>query len=1129
MGQLRFARAVRARFDVRGRGRRIVAATVAAIFAVAAVAVVQLLGVSSAGANAANPSPNTGGTATVNPDGSVSASIGGTWVWAGQDCAGRFGSGIAVDWWGISASATPTPNFSLTNASMVPGPAQKSTGTISPAGAIKIKQNGLFFHVAQEYADETVNSTSCTDTPANKGSTGPWTATATYPNLKDVPSQICVNIYDEHGQINKASNSANDYSPVNDNDNSIDTNDFDPTVGNGYCFALKIITQTIQGEIYKCVNGAPSTVTVPGTVAVPSANLSSANPLAASSVGAGTYTVNATVAAADFKFVACGQNGVTINGNSASQSVTVPSGAAGDGKFYVVPLVQTIQGEIFKCVNGAPSTTLVSGGTLAVPTANLNGANPLASTAVAAGTYTMNATAPSGFKFVACGQNGVTIPSNASASQSVVVPSGGPGDGKFYVVPLTQTLQGEVYSCVNGAPSTTVITNATLAVPVAALTANDGTLGPEAVAADTYKMNATVPAAFKFVACGQNGVTITNDQAATQQVVVPSGGAGDGKFYAVPVSQTIQGEIYECINGAPSTTLISGGTVAVPSAALSSLNPLSAAQVATGSYTVNATAPATQMFVACGQNGVTVNNPQSATQSVNVPNGGQGDAKFYVVPVAQTIQGIIYKCVNGQPTTVEVDGGTIAVPAANLSSANQLVATTVPAGTYTMNGTAPSGYTFTSCGSTVNIGNPPTTANQQVVVAPGGVGKGVFYVVPVPQTIQSVIYACVNGVQTTTVVPGGTIAVSPGNLASGSQLDPTNVNAGTYTVTATAPNGQTFVDCGQNGVTITPPTASQTVVVPPGGSGTGTFYVQPLVTPTPPSFSNDVCAGIGTSTGATYTIPKTTGVDYLVGGVLTAAGNYPATDGQTVVVTAVAQSGYTLNGTTTFTHTFPAAPSCPSNVTPKAPTFVDTSCSGGVPTSSSYTIPKTVGVDYYVAGVLTAAGDYTATDGTTITVTTKPQAGYTLDGTTTFTHDFAPTSDCAAAVAAGKPSFADDVCENGAPTGASYTIPSTQGIVYSVNGAVVSAGKHTATDGTTVTVKATAKAGFELAGAVVFKHTFGAQPICSNTGGVSISQPPAPAFTGVRVNSILATGLALILLGLACCAGALAVGRRRTA
>jgi len=97
------------------------------------------------------------------------------------------------------------------------------------------------------------------------------------------------------------------------------------------------------------------------------------------------------------------------------------------------PIKQTIQGEIFACVNGATTTTLVPGGSLTVPAAGLSSANPLPKTNVPAATYTMFAHAPTGTAFVPCGRSGVTITSPTSAHQSVVVPVGGAGDGKFYV------------------------------------------------------------------------------------------------------------------------------------------------------------------------------------------------------------------------------------------------------------------------------------------------------------------------------------------------------------------------------------------------------------------------------------------------------------------------------------------------------------------------------------------------------------------------------------------------------------------------------------------------------------------------------------------------------------------------
>lgn len=202
--------------------------------------VVSVAAVAPALANAANPNPNTTATAKVNANGTVTVNMSGTWSWPGQNCAGRYGEGWAVDWWGVSTSPTPANNFSLTNATEVTAPGTTTTGTITSVGSIPI-QGGTYFHVPQYYAGEVVNSSStCTDTSTG-GSTGSWSATATYPSKSDLPPMLCVNMYDEHGSEGKPSGSANDFSPVNDHDNSIQTNNFNPASGGGYCATIKIV------------------------------------------------------------------------------------------------------------------------------------------------------------------------------------------------------------------------------------------------------------------------------------------------------------------------------------------------------------------------------------------------------------------------------------------------------------------------------------------------------------------------------------------------------------------------------------------------------------------------------------------------------------------------------------------------------------------------------------------------------------------------------------------------------------------------------------------------------------------------------------------------------------------------
>lgn len=155
-----------------------------------------------------------------------------------------------------------------------------------------------------------------------------------------------------------------------------------------------------------------------------------------------------------------------------------------------------------------------------------------------------------------------------------------------------------------------------------------------------------------------------------------------------------------------------------------------------------------------------------------------------------------------------------------------------------------------------------------------------------------------------------------------------------------------------------------------------------------------IYAGVGSSTTAqvtataptsddstnTYTIPSKAGVDYYVGGSLKAAGTYSVGDvATTVSVSAQAQSGYSLTGTSSWTLTFTKTP---VSVTASAPTWTDNAASGG----GTWTTATTTGVTYSPASG-------TASPGQAVTVTATAQPGYTISGTSSWTHTFpaAPT------------------------------------------------------------------------------------------------------------------------------------------
>ncbi len=236
-------------------------------------------------------------------------------------------------------------------------------------------------------------------------------------------------------------------------------------------------TQTIAGHIYLCNNGNPTTTEESGgTLGAtgPTPVSATPNPLAPTEVGAGVYTMTAT-APPGYQLVVCGGPSTPgASGSTATESVTVPSGGAGVGIFYVAPLSQTIAGHIYLCNNANPTTTEESGGTLGAsgPTPVSATPNPLAPTEVGAGVYTMTATAPPGYQLVVCGGSSTPGASGSTATESVTVPSGGAGVGIFYVVATpnvvtspTTTSAGSGSSGSSGGSSPTTSASTTSATP----------------------------------------------------------------------------------------------------------------------------------------------------------------------------------------------------------------------------------------------------------------------------------------------------------------------------------------------------------------------------------------------------------------------------------------------------------------------------------------------------------------------------------------------------------------------------------------------------------------------------------------------------------------------------------------
>jgi hypothetical protein len=153
------------------------------------------------------------------------------------------------------------------------------------------------------------------------------------------------------------------------------------------------------------------------------------------------------------------------------------------------PPAQTLAGHIYLCQDGNPTTTEESGGTVGATgaqTVPVQG-NPLNPINVAAGGYTMTATAPPNFTLVTCGGTSTPSSDGSSATEPVTVPSGGAGVGIFYV------------TAVSVSPATTTTTTQPVTSP-SQTTPGGGSTTPATTAPTTSPSaaSATTPASLAF-------------------------------------------------------------------------------------------------------------------------------------------------------------------------------------------------------------------------------------------------------------------------------------------------------------------------------------------------------------------------------------------------------------------------------------------------------------------------------------------------------------------------------------------------------------------------------------------------------------------------------------------------------
>ena len=825
-------------------------------------------------ANAANPLPTTTGKAVLNPDGTVTVNMSGTWTWPGQNCQGRYGEGYAVDWWGVSSSASPANPFTLTNATAVTGVATTVTNaTVSPVGSIAYKPGGTFFHTGAFYSGQDINtSSSCTDSVQGGGgndtSTGPWSASATYPNAKDVPAQLCVIFYDEHGNEGQPSGGGNnnfagnnDFSPVNDNDNSIDTNAFNPAAGQGYCLSPNFLSVLKTG---------PATGVTGGT---------------------GQYTMKATNIGGNTD-----PGVVIVDHIPAHESWVAPTPPAASPCTLQVPPDngdnQTLNCPVGDLAAGASASVTV---TVAYDL-GLNGV-----------TLTDCAVATSG----PTTSNQSCVPTNIQQPNLTILKTGPatgvPGGGGSYTLKVSNTGSaattststvsdvlptGETYSSDNDPAGTCSAAGQTVSCPVAAglgigsstsftvvVTYGSATAGQALTDCASVNgpgpcnncavVNATqcanCPAnADQSVSC-QTTYIVGVSVAKTNNAQDPTGTSfgktetaqtlGETFTYQAVITNTSQ--IAETLT---SVTDAIGGGGSTPVTCNNTPNPINTSVISGGTWTCDftgtapTTASATQTDVVTGvvaatsdltktisgTDTSTVLTPGATNLQVNVVKtnnaSNPGGTNFQQTETAQSPgENFTYQAVISNPTKVDelISLVTDTVPTGSSNTTNvcaNLVGTTLPAGgsvVCTFTGTAPAANSSLEDTVTVKVTNTP--ANP-----PGNAtGTSTSTVIVAAQTLQGHIYLCNNNQPTTAEVTGGTIgAGGPQTVATTpNPLVLQGVAAGNYTVNATAPTGYTFAICNGLGSDVATPhtgtTSSQSVTVPVGGTGTAIFYVVP--------------------------------------------------------------------------------------------------------------------------------------------------------------------------------------------------------------------------------------------------------------------------------------------------------------
>ncbi|MEO8093587.1 MAG: hypothetical protein ABI632_01515 [Pseudolysinimonas sp.] len=245
---------------------------------------------------------------------------------------------------------------------------------------------------------------------------------------------------------------------------------------------------------------------------------------------------------------------------------------------------------------------------------------------------------------------------------------------------------------------------------------------------------------------------------------------------------------------------------------------------------------------------------------------------------------------------------------------------------------------------------------------------------------------------------------------------------------------------------------------------TGCLTVTPSATPQP-----SVCDGPNHYTDPTYTIVDVTGIKYTVGGVPTAPGVYPATNGAPAVhiEASVTDNKYKLIGTAVWDFTFTVpTPVCTVDVDPVTPDFKQQVCTApGEHSLAQYFIPTKTGIIYSVkidggAEETPTPGWHDLANGTvTVQIIARGDTAnyYVLKGgTQTYDYTVNDAGKCLHEVTPKTPTVSTQLCdvENapGVVPPTTYTLDYVEHVVYQVSIDGVNYSPVTISGNTTFTV-----------------------------------------------------------------------------